>query len=54
MEEAAGTALYFEKKRDDENLIKKKDIKLSEINGLLSTEIEPQMEKLRKDKDQYM
>jgi structural maintenance of chromosome 2 len=40
--------LYNEKKKEALRTILKKEEKVKEINELLRTEIEPQMEKLRK------
>lgn len=53
MEETAGTALYQEKKREAQKIIDKKELKLQEINSLLKSHIEPQMEKLRQEKSLY-
>jgi structural maintenance of chromosome 2 len=53
IEEAAGISLYQRKKDDTLNLIKKKDNKLIEIDKILSEEVNPQLEKLRKEKNDY-
>lgn len=39
LEETAGTALYNEKKRESEKIIKKKEEKVKEINDLIDTDI---------------
>jgi len=54
MEETAGTALYCDKKREAQKVIEKKETKLQEINELLSAEIEPQLDRLRQEKQQFM
>ena len=54
LEETAGTALYNEKKKEAQKTIEKKETKLNEIKSLLQIEIEPQMEKLRKEKEHYI
>jgi structural maintenance of chromosome 2 len=46
--DAPGTSLYNEKKRESQRIIEKKEEKVKEMNDLLKTEIEPQMEKLRR------
>ena len=43
-----GTSLYNEKKKESLRIIEKKEEKVREMNDLLKTDIEPQMEKLRK------
>jgi chromosome segregation ATPase len=45
---ARATSLYNEKKKDSRRIIEKKEEKVREMNELLSKDIEPQMEKLRK------
>ncbi len=54
MEEAAGTSIYEMKKESALKTIKKKENKLEEINKLLAEEISPQLEKLMKDKQNYL
>lgn len=54
LEEAAGTSIYEMKKESALKLIKKKENKLEEINKLLAEEITPQLEKLMKDKQNYL
>jgi len=41
LEETAGTSMYNDKKFDTEKLITKKDMKLKEMQNLLTNEIEP-------------
>lgn len=53
IEEAAGISLYQTKKEQTLALIKKKDLKLQEINKILDEEVSPQLEALRKEKDDY-
>ena len=53
IEEAAGISLYQNKKESTMALIKKKDNKLQEINTILENEVNPQLEKLRQDKETY-
>lgn len=53
IEEAAGISLYQNKKEQTMQLIKKKDNKLQEINKILEDEVNPQLESLRKDKQDY-
>lgn len=54
LEEAAGTSIYEMKKESALKTIKKKENKLEEINKLLQEEISPQLEKLIKDKQNYL
>lgn len=54
LEEAAGTSIYEIKKDSSLKLIKKKENKLEEITKLLVEEISPQLEKLMKDKQNYL
>jgi structural maintenance of chromosome 2 len=54
LEEAAGTSIYEMKKESALKTIKKKENKLEEINKILSEEISPQLEKLMKDKQNYL
>ncbi len=44
IEEAAGISLYQSKKEQTMALIKKKDMKLLEINKLLDEEVNPKLE----------
>lgn len=54
LEEAAGTSIYEIKKEAALKTIKKKENKLEEINKILAEEITPQLEKLIKDKQNYL
>ena len=46
IEEAAGTSLYQTKREQAENHIRKKELKLQEINNILTKEVTPKLEKL--------
>uniref|UniRef100_A0A1B0C4Z1 RecF/RecN/SMC N-terminal domain-containing protein n=1 Tax=Glossina palpalis gambiensis TaxID=67801 RepID=A0A1B0C4Z1_9MUSC len=54
IEEAAGTSLYETKREATTKLIEKKDAKVRETNTLLHEEVEPKLEKLRREKSAYM
>ena len=54
LEEAAGTSMYENKKENALKTIKKKENKLEEISKIISEEITPQLEKLLKDKQNYL
>ncbi|CAG7869886.1 unnamed protein product [Brassica rapa] len=54
LEEAAGTRMYENKKEAALKTLEKKQTKVDEINKLLDQEISPALEKLRKEKAQYM
>ncbi|XP_027910377.1 structural maintenance of chromosomes protein 2-1-like [Vigna unguiculata] len=54
LEEAAGTRMYETKKEAALKTLEKKQSKVDEINNLLDQEILPALEKLRKEKTQYM
>ncbi|KAL5720567.1 Structural maintenance of chromosomes protein 2-2 [Ranunculus cassubicifolius] len=54
LEEAAGTRMYETKKEDALKTLEKKQSKVDEIDKLLDHEILPALEKLRKEKSQYM
>ena len=45
-----GTSLYNDKKKESIKLLNKKEEKVNEIYDLLKREIEPTMEKLKKEK----
>jgi len=51
VEEAAGTKIYENKRRDSENRIQRKEAELNEIESIVRSEIDPQMEKLGKDRE---
>ncbi|CDW71413.1 structural maintenance of [Stylonychia lemnae] len=53
IEEAAGISLYQNKKDQTMALIRKKDAKLQEIDKILEDDVNPQLEQLRKDKEEY-
>jgi len=54
LEEAAGTRMYETKKESALKTLEKKQSKVDEINKLLDQEILPALEKLRKERMQYM
>lgn len=54
LEEAAGTRMYETKKENALKTLEKKQSKVDEINKLLDQEILPALEKLRKERMQYM
>jgi structural maintenance of chromosome 2 len=54
LEEAAGTRMYETKKESALKTLEKKQTKVDEINKLLDLEILPALEKLRKERTQYM
>ncbi|KAF9595784.1 hypothetical protein IFM89_004186 [Coptis chinensis] len=54
LEEAAGTRMYETKKEDALKTLEKKQSKVDEIDKLLDQEILPALEKLRREKMQYM
>ena len=54
VEEAAGTRMYENKKNTAIKTIEKKQMKVDEINSILSEEITPTLERLRGEKQQYL
>ena len=54
VEEAAGTRMYENKKNTAVKTIEKKQMKVDEINSILSEEITPTLERLRGEKQQYL
>lgn len=54
VEEAAGTRMYENKKNAALKTIDKKQMKVDEINSILSEEITPTLERLRGEKQQYL
>merc|ERR1719162_2399207 len=54
IEEAAGTRMYENKKCGALKTLEKKQNKVDEINRLLSEEITPTLEKLQKERANYM
>lgn len=53
IEEAAGTSMYESKKEKSMAMIQKKDSKLDELKALIADDIQPKLDKLRKDQQQY-
>lgn len=53
IEEACGTSMYESKKEKSLSLIQKKDNRLDELKSLIEDEIQPKLEKLKKDQQQY-
>lgn len=54
VEEAAGTSMYETKREATTKLIEKKDAKVRETNALLHEEVEPKLEKLRKERAAHL
>lgn len=54
IEEAAGTRMYENKKHDAQKTIVKKDGKLREINDMVTDQINPKMEKMKVERNQYV
>ncbi|KAK9829006.1 hypothetical protein WJX72_003368 [[Myrmecia] bisecta] len=54
LEEAAGTRMYETKKEGALKTLDKKQVKVEEINRVLAEDILPALEKLRREKGQYM
>lgn len=54
LEEAAGTKMYETKKQAALRTLEKKQLKVDEINKVLSEDIMPALDKLRREKVQYM
>ena len=53
LEEATGTRMYEDKKRETQRTIEKKDAKLEQIDNVLREDLEPQMQKLAQDRQAY-
>lgn len=53
IEEAAGTSMYETKREKAMVTIHKKDSKLEELKSLINDNIQPKLDKLRKDQQQY-
>lgn len=51
IEEAAGTSLYQHKREQAQNHIRKKELKLQEIDNILKMEVTPKLEHLKSDKN---
>ncbi|QKX60621.1 uncharacterized protein TRUGW13939_07767 [Talaromyces rugulosus] len=54
IEEAAGTRMFEDRKEKAAKTMAKKEMKVREIEGLLSEEIEPKLEKLRGEKRAFL
>jgi structural maintenance of chromosome 2 len=54
VEEASGTSLYENRKLASLKIIQKKQLKVDEISSIVLQEIEPQLERLRKEKEVYI
>jgi len=54
IEEAAGTALYETWRQDTLSTLEKKDLKLKEIDYILEKEINPNLEAIKKSKENSM
>ena len=54
LEEATGTRMYEDKKRDTQKTIEKKDAKLEQIDNVLREELEPQMQKLAEERQAFV
>lgn len=53
IEESAGTRLYEMKRSESAKKIATKETKLQEINSVVENEIEPSLERLRKEQEEY-
>ena len=53
LEEAAGTKMYEAKKQAANRTLEKKQLKVDEINKVLTEDIMPALDKLRKEKSQF-
>ncbi|XP_037960986.1 structural maintenance of chromosomes protein 2-like [Teleopsis dalmanni] len=53
IEEAAGTSLYDSKREATNKLIERKDVRIREANQVLTEQLEPKLEKLRKERADY-
>lgn len=54
LEEATGTRMYEDKKRDTQKTIEKKDAKLEQIDTVLREDLEPQMQKLAQERQAFV
>jgi len=54
LEEAAGTKMFENKKEAAKKTIEKKEQKMEEINRILAEDIQPTLDKLRKDRETFM
>lgn len=53
IEEAAGTSFFMTKRENAESLIRRKELKLAEIENILQTEVNPKLDQLHKDKNAF-
>jgi structural maintenance of chromosome 2 len=53
LEEASGTRMYETKKASSQQVMEKKELKMIEIDRMLREEIQPTIEKLRKERDLF-
>ncbi|CAH1397372.1 unnamed protein product [Nezara viridula] len=54
IEEAAGTRMYENKKHDAQKTIEKKDGKLREIDGMVTEQINPKLQRMKDERNQYV
>lgn len=54
IEEAAGTSMYETKREATLKMMEKKDSKLQELNTLIQEEVQPKLDKLRREREQYV
>ncbi|XP_014278362.1 structural maintenance of chromosomes protein 2 isoform X2 [Halyomorpha halys] len=54
IEEAAGTRMYENKKHDAQKTIEKKDGKLREIDGMVTDQINPKLQRMKDERNQYV
>ncbi|XP_052862774.1 structural maintenance of chromosomes protein 2 [Anopheles cruzii] len=54
IEEAAGTSMYESKRESAVKLIEKKQAKLNELYAVIREEIEPKLEKLKREREHYL
>jgi len=54
VEETAGINIYESERRKAENLMQKKDLKLAEIDKILNEDVNPMLERLQKEKEDYL
>ena len=53
MEEAAGTRLFEDKKQATLRILAQKDLKIEQIDRMMTEEITPKIERLRQEQDEY-
>jgi structural maintenance of chromosome 2 len=53
VEEAAGTSLYQVKREQAQNHLKKKELKVQEIENIIKEEVTPKLEQLKRDKNNF-